>query len=108
MCAICDNDEFSEVESGAESGGAVRLLVDGRFDLAYRSLEEEIARGREDGPTALGMAWLAFAFRDLRAVETWCHEAIRLQSDSPEPHLLLGLVLLRGHAGGRRRPGTNS
>jgi hypothetical protein len=96
VCAICDNDEFSEVESGAESGGAVRLLVEGRFDLAYRSLEEEIARGREDGPTALGMAWLAFAFRDLRAVETWCHEAIRLQSDSPEPHLLLGLVLLRG------------
>jgi hypothetical protein len=71
-------------------------MIEGRFDLAYRSLEEEVARGREDGRTALEMAWLAFAFRDLRAVETWCHEAIRLQPDSPEPHLLLGLVLLRG------------
>ena len=95
VCAICDNDEFSEVESGAEGGEAVRQMIEGRFDVAYRSFEEEVARGREDTPTALGMAWLAFAFRDLRAVETWCHEAIRLEPDSPEPHLLLGLVLLR-------------
>ena len=96
VCAICDNDEFSAAGSRVERGEAVRQMIEGRFDLAYRSLEEEVARGREDGPTALEMAWLAFAFRDLRAVETWCHEAIRLAPDSPEPHLLLGLVLLRG------------
>ncbi|MGD0579821.1 MAG: hypothetical protein ABSC08_12930 [Bryobacteraceae bacterium] len=74
----------------------MRQIVEGRFDQAYRSLEEEVARGREDGRTALRMAWLAFAFRDTRAVETWCHETIRLEPDSPEPHLLLGVVLLRG------------
>ena len=96
VCAICENDEFCAAGSRVEGGEAVRQMIEGRFDLAYRSLEEEVARGREDGRTALEMAWLAFAFRDLRAVETWCHEAIRLQPDSPEPHLLLGLVLLRG------------
>jgi hypothetical protein len=96
VCAICENDEFSALENGAESGEAARQIVAGRFDVAYHNLEEEMAQGREDGPTAMRMAWLGFAFRDTRAVETWCHETIRLEPDSPEPHLLLGLVLLRG------------
>jgi len=96
VCAICDNDEFNAAESGAESGEAERQMMEGRFDQAYRSLEEEVARGREDARTALRMAWLGFACRDSRVVETWCHEAIRLEPDSAEPHLLLGLVMMRG------------
>jgi len=96
VCAICENIEFSAVESGTESGEAMEHILEGRFDQAYKRLEEEVAGGHEDGRTALRMAWLAFAFRDTRAVETWCHETIRLEPDSPEPHLLLGTVLMRG------------
>ena len=45
---------------------------------------------------ALWLAWLAHTFGDTRAVEIWCHEGNRLDPDSPEPHLMLGLVMMRG------------
>ena len=96
VCAVCENAEFDEVVGASEADEAVEQILEGRFDLAYKSLEQEIARGREEAGTALRMAWLAYAFRDTRAVETWCHEAIRLAPDWAEPHLLLGVVLMRG------------
>lgn len=95
VCAICDNDEFIAVEIDENAGLEYRYLVENRFDLAYRSLEEDIARGEEDGRRALWLAWLAYAFGDARAVEIWCHEGVRLSPDSPEPHLMLGLVMMR-------------
>ena len=95
VCAICDNDEFMVLETDEAVGMEYTHLVQNRLDLAYRSLEADVARGEEDGRRALWLAWLAYAFRDTRAVEIWCHEGVRLEPDSPEPHLMLGLVMMR-------------
>jgi uncharacterized protein HemY len=96
VCAICENDEFGAPVSGRDVGLEYRLLAENHLDMAYRSLESDVARGEEDGRRALMLAWLAYTFGDARAVEIWCHEAIRLDPESPEPHLMLGLVLMRG------------
>jgi len=96
VCAICDNDEFTAAGNGAYTGIECRYLMDNRLDLAYNSLEADVAGGDEDERRTLWLAWLAYAFDDLPAVETWWHEAVRLNPDSPEPHLLLGLVRMRG------------
>jgi uncharacterized protein HemY len=96
VCTICENDEFSAAELEGDVGLEYRLLAENRLDMAYRSLEADVARGEEDGRRALWLAWLAHTFGDTRAVEIWCHEGIRLDPDSPEPHLMLGLVMMRG------------
>ena len=95
VCAICDNDEFTAAELEANMSLEYRLLVENQLNLAYRSLESDIARGEEDGRRTLWLAWLAYAFGDARAVEIWCHEGARLEPDSPEPHVMLGLVMMR-------------
>jgi uncharacterized protein HemY len=96
VCAICENDEFAAAELEASAGLEYRLLAENHLDLAYQSLESDVARGAEDGRRTLWLAWLAYAFRDFRAVETWCHEGARLEPGSPEPHVMLGLVMMRG------------
>lgn len=96
VCAICENDEFAAARLDESAGLEYRFLAENQFDLAYRSLESDIARGEEDGRRTLWLAWLAYAFGDSRAVEIWCHEGVRLEPDSPEPHLMLGLVMMRG------------
>ena len=95
VCAICDNDEFTVAESDECTGLEHWYLKENHLDLAYRCMEADVAQGAEDLRRTLWLAWLAYAFGDSRAVETWCHEAARLDSDSAEPHLMLGLVLMR-------------
>jgi uncharacterized protein HemY len=95
VCAICENDEFTAAEMDHNAGLEYRYLVENHLDLAYRSLEADVAQDNEDGRRALWLAWLAYAFGDNRAVEIWCHEGVRLAPDSPEPHLMLGLVMMR-------------
>ncbi len=100
VCAICDNDDFVAAEAGENTGLEYRYLEENQLDLAYRCLEADVAEGAEDGRRAMCLAWLAYAFGDPRAVETWCHEAARLDPDSPEPHLMLGLVMMRAERWG--------
>ena len=95
VCAICQNDEFTAAELEESAGLEYRLLAENHLDMAYRSLESDVARGGEDGRRTLWLAWLAYAFGDARAVEIWCHEGARLEPDSPEPHVMLGLVMMR-------------
>ena len=95
VCAICENDEFVASEADRNMGLEYRYLVENHLDLAYRCLEADVAQGAEDGRRAMWLAWLAYAFGDPRAVEIWCHEGARLDPDSPEPHLMLGLVMMR-------------
>jgi len=96
ICAICENDEFTAAELREDAGLEYRLLAGNQLDLAYRSLESDVARGGEDGRRTLWLAWLAYAFGDARAVEIWFHEGARLEPDSPEPCVMLGLVMMRG------------
>jgi hypothetical protein len=77
-------------------GFADRLIGENLLGPAYQAIETSVAQGREDTDCVLQLAWLAYSFRDFRAVEIWCHEGLRLGADSAEPHLLLGLVLARG------------
>ncbi len=96
VCSICASDEFTSADADGSAGLEYRLIAENRLDMAYRSLEADVAAGREDGRRALWLAWLAYAFGDARAVEIWCHEGARLDPHSPEPHLMLGLVMMRG------------
>jgi hypothetical protein len=72
---------------------ADRLICEGRFELAYSCLEDQVSRGEETARACQALAWMAYAFKDFRAVETWSHESVRLDERSPEPHILLGFVL---------------
>ncbi len=68
------------------------MAAEGRTDVAWKSLEEAIASGRGTALDCLHLAWLAYALRDDRAVETWCHESERLDGASPEPHIAMATV----------------
>lgn len=94
-CGICGSSET--LPPGPESGDfALRMAADGRLSVAYASLEQKIAADQATAEDCLHLAWLAFAFKDFRAVEVWSHECERLDPASPEPHLLLATVLDRG------------
>lgn len=95
VCSLCFETGFEAAPWELPEDFALRLIGENRLEVAYAYLEEEVARGRESAAGALRLAWLAFAFNDFRAVETWCHEAARLEEASPEPHILLGFVLQR-------------
>ena len=94
-CAICGNEDFGPASAEEPDGLTLRCVADNEFGLAYRNLEEDLTRGEEDAQKTLWLAWLACYLCDYRAVEVWSHETSRLAPDSAEPHLLLGLVLLR-------------
>ena len=92
-CLVCGNTQFGEVEEGPPADLADRLIYESRFDVAYACLEDLVSRGEETAWGCRALAWMAYAFQDFRAVETWSHESIRLDGESPEPHILLGFVL---------------
>lgn len=94
VCGVCGS---------AEPGRATAELADpsleriARGDLggAYGWLEAEVREGRESAEYCRRLAWLGLAIQDFRAVEIWCHESLRLDSESAEPHLLLGYAFSR-------------
>jgi hypothetical protein len=71
---------------------AHRLVAEARWDTAAAFLESEVAAGRESAGSCLLLAWISLLTNDFRAVETWCHESLRL-APSSGPHVLLGHVL---------------
>ncbi len=94
-CQICGDPAPPQFSGEFPSTLALRLIGERRLNIAWAELEDEVSRGIESGAVCLLLAWLAFAFQDERAMETWSHECLRLSPDSPEPHLLLGLTLQR-------------
>jgi tetratricopeptide (TPR) repeat protein len=95
ICAICDNSDFEPWPAAGEGDVTAQTIAANHFDLAYLRLERELAEGREDAQRARWLAWLAYTFGDIRAIEIWCHEAARLDPASSEPYLLMGIVLMR-------------
>jgi hypothetical protein len=95
ICAICDNVDFVPADAALEQSIEAQMIAANDFNHAYERLELDIAEGLEDATKALWMAWLAFVFGDIRAVEIWSHEAKRLDPASGEPHLLMGVVLMK-------------
>jgi tetratricopeptide (TPR) repeat protein len=91
-CAVCGCEQqfMTKPEMEIAEDLTRRLAAAGRFGEAYASLEDLVARGEESADACLRLAWLGFAVGDLRALETWCHEAERLAPDWAEPHLALG------------------
>lgn len=92
-CGVCGNTQYGEMVEGPPADLAERLIAEDRFAVAYACLEEQVSRGEESAWGCRALAWMAFGLGDLRAVEAWSHESIRLDSSSPEPHILLGCVL---------------
>lgn len=95
VCSLCLGVGFEEAPWELPEDFSLRLIGENRLDVAYAYLEDMVARDQESAVVTLRLAWLAYAFRDFRAVETWCHEATRLDEASAEPHILLGFVLQR-------------
>jgi hypothetical protein len=93
VCLVCGNAQFGELQEAPPAELADRLIYESRFDVAYACLEDLVSRGEETAWGCRALAWMSYAFQDLRAVETWSHESIRLEEESPEPHILLAFVL---------------
>jgi tetratricopeptide (TPR) repeat protein len=91
VCLICSHDAFEPAAILPDLG--YRLAAGNRWKDAYDCFESQVASNPDDGPACLALAWLAYVVRDLRAVETWAHEAMRLMDRAAEPHLLMALVL---------------
>lgn len=94
-CLLCGSAAFAPPTSLLPADFSLRLIAENRFPAAFAYLESLIARGEESPEICLRLAWLAYAFTDYRAVETWSHESLRLDDTRLDPHLLLGLVLQR-------------
>jgi hypothetical protein len=92
-CSVCGNAQSGAAQEGPPADLADRLIWEGRFEVAYDCLEDQVSRGEETARACQALAWMSYAFKDFRAVETWSHESIRLDQGSPEPHILLGFVL---------------
>lgn len=95
VCSLCLGVGFDPTPWELPEEFSLRLIGENRLDVAYAYLEDQVARDQESAAVTLRLAWLAYAFRDFRAVETWCHEAMRLDEAWVEPHILLGYVLQR-------------
>jgi hypothetical protein len=71
------------------------MIGRGALGAAYEWLEGEVREGRETAEYCRRLAWLGLAIEDIRAVEIWSHESLRLAEEWAEPHVLLGYALLR-------------
>lgn len=95
-CGICGSEDAFPAAGDLPEDFALRMAAEGRLDVAWASLEDKVSKGDATAGDCLHLAWLAVAFKDYRAVETWCHESERLNPGSPEPHIVLATVFERG------------
>ena len=116
FCQLCGSVEFEASFEELPADFELRLIAENRLAVAYEYLEDLVARGVGSAEHCCRLGWLAFAFGDLRAVETWSHEALRLDIDTVEAHLLLGWVLQKSgrweeaaeeYEAGLRRPAAS-
>jgi len=90
-CGLCGRGVV--VESVAEETPIDRMIRENRLREAFDGLEELVRRGEESPESCRRLAWIGWAIDDIRAVQNWCHEWMRLDDRTAEPHLLMGLVL---------------
>ena len=57
-------------------------------------LEREVAEGRETAQICKELARLSLQVNEVRAFTNWCHEAIRIDPQDAEPHLMMARVLI--------------
>lgn len=94
-CSVCHTEGLLPWPEDRPLTLELRLIAADRLSDAYAALADRVSRGAQDAETCLQLAWLAYAFQDLRAVETWCHECARLDPVSAGPHVVLGHVFQR-------------
>ena len=66
-----------------------------QYGKAIDVLEQAVAIGDESSEICKELARLSLQVNELRAFANWCHEAMRIDAADPEPHLMIGRVLVR-------------
>ena len=115
-CDVCGHGETLTGAEEVPHDFALQMWAEGRLDIAVRFLEERVAKDEATAADCLHLAWISLTVQDYRAVETWCHESMRLDVASPDPHVLLGRVFecserwqeaVEEYAAALRRAGLN-
>lgn len=65
-----------------------------QYGKAIDVLEQAVAIGDESCEICKELARLSLQVNELRAFANWCHEAMRINPSDPEPHLMMGRVLV--------------
>lgn len=71
------------------------LVRQGQVGSAIDLLEQAVAMGEESAELCKHIARLCLSVNEVRAFANWCHEAIRIDPNDAEPHLMLGYELYR-------------
>lgn len=73
---------------------SAQLRDAGKMGEAIDLLERAVAIGEESPGICKELARLSLTVNEVRAFANWCHEAMRLDPADPEPHLMIGRVLV--------------
>lgn len=72
---------------------AAQLRASDAIGQAIMVLEEAVASGLESAALCKELARLCLLIDEVRAFANWCHEAMRIDPQDPEPALMLGREL---------------
>lgn len=68
---------------------ALQSEQENQLDEAIELLEQALVLSHEDARIPKHLARLSLRINEIRAFSNWCHEALRIDSNDPEPHLML-------------------
>lgn len=72
---------------------ALRAEQENNLDVAIDLLEQALLLSHEDARIPKHLARLSLRINEIRAFVNWCHEALRIDPNDPEPHLMLAAHL---------------
>lgn len=81
--------------SAADAALARAAELEAVFDFggALDALESAMQDGAEDARLCKQCARLSLKINEVRAFVNWCHEALRIDENDPEPHEMLAEAL---------------
>lgn len=85
---------MSEAERYYQDG--LRLAAQGNLGGAFAALERAVELDPEHVAACKELARLSLQANEKRAFTNWCHEAMRVDENDPEPHLMMAEVLVAG------------
>jgi len=67
----------------------IEFVMQGRYQEAFEALEAAVQINPSHVEACKELARLSLQANEKRAFANWCHEAIRIDAQDPEPHLML-------------------